>query len=333
MDQEAADRLVSRYAELARLTRRPEVLADVGPFGGLFKLGSYREPVLVASTDNVGTKVKLAGVLGRYQGLGEDLVNQSVNDILCSGAEPLFFLDYIGSYGLPDETKVDIVRGVVSACRAVGCALLGGETATQPGVYAAGDFDLVGFVVGIVERDRIIDGSHIKDGDVLLAMRSSGLHTNGYSLVRKVFGAGLGRDIEEERAALDRNYPGLGLTLGEELLKPHRCYYNELKPLLPILNGIAHITGGGLPGNLPRMLPEGLAARIDKAAWKPQRLFRLIQERGDIAEEEMYRTFNMGLGIVLAVSPENAEAVRSHLPEARVVGDVAPREDEAFVWA
>ncbi len=326
VDIDAAERLVSRFAELARATRRPEVIADVGPFSGLFRLGSYRDPVLVASTDGVGTKVKLAALLGRYEGLGHDLVNQSVNDILCVGAEPLFFLDYVGSFGLDDEAKVEIVRGVASACREAGCALLGGETADMPGLYARGDFDLVGFAVGIVERDAVIDGSRIREGDVLLGLPSDGLHTNGYSLVRKIFDVGLGGEPDEEQARLNETYPGLDGTLGEALLTPHRCYYNGLRPVLRMTKGIAHITQGGIPGNVPRMLSEGLAARIDRRQWRPQPIFRLIQERGDIAEEEMYRTFNMGIGMVLAVSPEDADAVCSQLPEALAVGEVVRGE-------
>jgi len=323
VDIDAAERLVSRFADLARATRRPEVIADVGPFSGLFRLGSYRDPVLVASTDSVGTKVKLAAILGRYEGLGHDLVNHCVNDVLTTGAEPLFFLDYIGGSGVTDEAKLSMVAGVAAACREAGCALLGGETADMPGLYAEGDFDLVGFVVGVVERDAVIDGSRIREGDVLLGLPSDGLHTNGYSLVRKVFGVGLGgpaeqADPDEERERLERTYPPMlhRGTLGEALLTPHRCYYRELEPVLPLLKGIAHVTGGGIPGNVPRMLPDGLGARIDRIAWEPQPIFRLIQERGKIVEEEMYRTFNMGLGMVLAVAPADAETVRSRLPSA-----------------
>jgi phosphoribosylformylglycinamidine cyclo-ligase len=330
VDVAAGDRLVSRIADLAKLSRRPEVLADIGPFSGLFRLGSYKEPVLVSSTDSVGTKVKLASLLGRYGTVGQDLVNHCVNDILTAGAEPLFFLDYIGACGLDDEAKVDLVRGVVTACRAAGCAVLGGETADLPGVYAQGDFDLVGFIVGVVERDAVIDGAGIQEGDILLGLPSSGLHTNGFSLVRKLFGAGEDSDADAERKVLYANYPGLGVTLGEELMRPHRCYYNELKPALAKLKGIAHITGGGIPGNVPRMLPAGLAARIDKAAWKPQPIFGLIQERGELAEEEMYRVFNMGLGIVLAVSPADVDGVRSHVREAFVVGEVVTGEGLAW---
>jgi phosphoribosylformylglycinamidine cyclo-ligase len=328
VDIAAAERLISRFADLARGARRPEVIADVGPFSGLFRLGAYRDPVLVASTDSVGTKVKLAAVLGRYEGLGHDLVSHCVNDILTAGAEPLFFLDYIGGSGVTDEAKLALVSGVAAACREAGCALLGGETADMPGLYATGDFDLVGFVLGVVEREAVIDSSRIREGDVLLGLPSDGLHTNGYSLVRKVFGVGLDGDVEEERARLNESYPGLEGTLGDALLAPHRCYYRDLKPVLPQLRGIAHVTGGGIPGNVPRVLPEGLGARIDKGAWETPPLFRLIQERGTIAEEEMYRTFNMGIGIVLAVAPTDADAdgVRSQLPGALVVGEVVRGE-------
>ena len=340
VDIDAAEGLVARIADLARATRRPEVLADVGPFSGLFRLGAYRDPVLVASTDSVGTKVKLAALLGRYEGLGHDLVNHCVNDILTAGAEPLFFLDYIGGSDVTDDAKLALVAGVAAACREAGCALLGGETADMPGLYAGGDFDLVGFVVGVVERDAVIDGSRIRAGDVLLALRSDGLNTNGYSLVRKLFGIGVGDDPDEERARLDRDYPGLDGTLADALLAPHRCYYDGLKPVLRMVKGIAHITGGGIPGNVPRMLPDALGARIDKRSWDVPPLFRLIQsydpsgERGNIAEEEMYRTFNMGIGIVLAVASGDAENVRSQLPGALVVGEVVRGEgDKRLVWA
>ncbi len=345
VDIDAGARAKRRMAELAASATRPEVLAGVGPFAGLFKLGDYREPVLVASTDSVGTKVKLAALLGRYDTVGADLVNHCVNDILTTGAEPLFFLDYIGGAGLTEEQKVALVKGVATACRAAGCALLGGETADLPGLYAPGDYDFCGFVVGVVERDRIIDGSGIREGDVLLGLPSSGLHTNGYSLVREVFRVGIGGDPDEERRRLDSNYPGLGVTLGEVLLTPHRCYYRELRPLLGRLKGIAHITGGGLIDNVPRILPDpstssgqspstggstelaevsgrGLAARFERGSWRVPPIFTLIQEEGGIGEAEMYRVFNMGLGMVLVCSPEDAEAVRSSLPEAKVVGRV-----------
>lgn len=354
VDIDAAEALVSRFAKIAAAARRPEVLADIGPFAGLFKLGEYSDPVLVASTDGVGTKLKIAALLDRHEGLGHDLVNQSVNDVLCTGAEPIFFLDYIGSFGLDDEAKVAIVRGVADACREAGCALLGGETADMPGLYAPGDFDLVGFVVGVVERDAVIDGSRIAEGDILLALPSSGLHTNGYSLVRAVFEVGVGGDQQAERERLESNLPGLEGTLGDALLVPHRSYWNDLRPLLerqaaggrmggagearwsianfqsPI-KGIAHITQGGIPGNVPRILPSGLGARIDRDSWRVPALFRLIQERGAIDEEEMFRAFNMGVGLVLIVSREEAASVRTQLPEAWVIGEVVP--GKGVQWA
>lgn len=339
VDIDAAEALISRFADAAKIARRPEVLADIGPFAGLFALASkYRDPVLVASTDSVGTKVKLAALLGRYEGVGHDLVNHCVNDILTAGAEPLFFLDYIGNCGLSDDAKVELVRGVAGACRDAGCALLGGETADMPGTYAEGDFDLVGSIVGVVKRDGVIDGSRIEKGDLLLGLPSSGLHTNGYSLVRKIFNAGLGGDPDEERAVLNANYPGLEGTLGGALLEPHRSYLDDLRPLLhpspsalSRVRGIAHITGGGIPGNLPRILPAGLGARVNRASWRVPAIFRLIQERGGIDEEEMYRTFNMGLGLVLAVAAEDADAVLAHLSDAWVCGEVI--SGEGVEWA
>jgi phosphoribosylformylglycinamidine cyclo-ligase len=328
VDVDAAEKLVGRFAELARSARRPEVLADIGPFAGLFKMGTYREPVLVASTDSVGTKVKIAGLLDRFDSVGHDLVNHCVNDILTSGADPLFFLDYIGNTGLTDDAKADLVRGCVEACRAAGCALLGGETADMPGTYAEGDFDLVGFIVGVVESDRVIDGSGIGEGDALIGLPSSGMHTNGYSLVRKLFRAGIDEDRAAERERLNANYAGLEGTLGDALLAPHRPYLDDVRRARGVadVRGIAHITGGGIPGNVPRMLPAGLGARIDRSSWRVPALFRLIQDTGAIGEEEMYKTFNMGLGIVLAVPPEAAGAVLKALPEAWICGEVTSGE-------
>ena len=347
VDIDAAEALVSRYAAMAKAARRPEVLADIGPFAGLFRLGSYRDPVLVASTDSVGTKVKLAALVERYEGVGHDLVNHCVNDTLTSGAHPLFFLDYIGTNGLSDDAKAALVKGCVDACREVGAALLGGETADMPGTYRQGDFDLVGFVIGVVERDAVIDGSAIRAGDALIGLPSVGLHTNGYSLVRRIFQIGLDEDTTAERARLEHHYPELTETLADALLRPHRCYYNDLKPLLlPVaqgpspergaqqaspLRGIAHVTGGGIPGNVPRVLPEGLGARIDRGAWDVPPIFRLIQSKGDIVDDEMYRAFNMGLGIVLAVAPDDADAVRAHLPGSFICGEVVP--GKGVQWA
>ncbi|MEO8456899.1 MAG: phosphoribosylformylglycinamidine cyclo-ligase [Chloroflexota bacterium] len=331
VDIDAAEALVNRFAELAKSARRPEVLADVGPFAGLFKLGSYREPVLVASTDSVGTKVKLAALAGRYDTVGHDLVNHCVNDALTSGGEPLFFLDYIGNTGLTDDAKADIVRGCVEACKAAGCSLLGGETADMPGTYRDGDFDLVGFIVSVVERDAIIDGSAISEGDVLLALPSSGLHTNGYSLVRKIFQIGQDEDPVGERERLMCSYNGLEGTLADALLAPHRCYLDDLRPVLGQLNGIAHITGGGIPGNVPRILPDGLGASIDRGSWRVPAIFRLIQKTGDIDDEEMFRAFNMGVGIVLAVNPDIAGEVQDKLAGSWVIGEVT--DGKGVEWA
>ena len=312
--------------ELVVGARRPAVRADVGPFAGLFKLGRYDAPVLVASTDSVGTKVKIAAVMERYAGVGRDLVNHCVNDILTSGAEPLFFLDYIGNCGLSDDAKAELVAGCVAACQEAGCALLGGETADMPGTYADGDFDLVGFVVGVVERDAVIDGSAIREGDVLLALPSSGLHTNGYSLVRRLFNVGVGGETAAERAVLDQNYPGLEGTLADALLVPHRPYLAHLRPVLPRLRGIAHITGGGIPGNLPRIIPDGLGARLDRESWRVPAIFRLIAEKGGLDDAEMLRAFNMGVGVIVAVAPEDAAEVAKELPESWVIGEVTRGE-------
>jgi phosphoribosylformylglycinamidine cyclo-ligase len=323
VDDEAARRFVERIRPMARSTHGPEVLAGVGPFAGMFKLGGYRAPVLVSSTDSVGTKVKIAALTGRFDTIGIDLVNQSVNDILTVGAEPLFFLDYLASSSLSDDAKAALVEGVASACRDAGCALIGGETATLPDVYSGSDFDFVGFVVGVVEQDEIIDGSTIREGDALLALPSTGLHTNGYSLARQVFGVGVGGDPVEERARADAVYEELGSSLADALLAPHRGYTRELRAARSWVKGIAHITGGGaLIENVPRMLPEGLGARLDRSAWVVPPIFRLIEREGNISEEEMYRTYNMGLGLVFTVDTSDIEAVRAALPDALRVGEV-----------
>jgi len=331
VDLLARNELVRRIKGVAAQATRPEVLSGVGPFGALFQLGQYREPVLVSSTDGVGTKLRIAALLGRYDTVGQDLVNHCVDDILTSGAHPLFFLDYIGSSDLPDERKLELIGGMARACAAHGCALIGGETADMPDVYASGDFDLVGFIVGVVERAQVIDGSKIAEGDVLLALPSTGLHTNGYSLVRKVFGIGVGGDEAADRAALARHYPGLEGSLGEALLAVHRSYYEDLKPVLARLHGIAHITGGGIIDNVPRILPEGLAARFETSAWRVPAMFSLIQEQGGIPDEDMYHTFNMGVGMVLAVAPEDARSVGEQLRDAKPVGRIVQQSDERRV--
>jgi len=318
---EAAARVKARMGELARHSRRPEVLADVGPFAGLFHLRGRRDPVLVASCDGVGTKARIAALLGAYEGLGRDLVSLNVNDILTVGAEPLFFLDYIAHHGLPEEALLALVRGMAEACREVGCALLGGETAEMPDVYAPGDFDLAGFVVGAAERGELIDGSRIAPGDVLLGLPSAGLHTNGYSLVRRVFRVGTGEDPAAERQRLEEYVPELGCTLGEELLRPHRCYLREVMAVRKLVKGIAHVTGGGIEANLARILPSGLRAVIDRRAWEVPPIFRLIQERGRVPDDEMWRVFNMGIGMVLVAGEGDYRRLSKELGGV-AIGDI-----------
>jgi phosphoribosylformylglycinamidine cyclo-ligase len=315
-----AKELIKKYA---RSTYCPEVLSGVGFFGGLFEFKRLKQPVLVSSVDGVGTKLKIASALGKHNTIGIDIVNHCVNDILTCGAEPLFFLDYIAMGRLVPERVEAIAQGLVQACREVGCALIGGETAEMPGIYAGEDYDLVGFIIGVVEKEKIIMGKMIKASDIAIGLPSSGLHTNGYSLVRKIFG--------ETKSALNTYYPELGQTLGEELLKPHRCYYHQLKPLLPIIKGLAHITGGGLIDNVPRVLPEGLAAKFDSQAWTAPPIFQLIQQRGNVDRDEMFHVFNMGIGMVVICSPQNADQLTKQLPEAKVIGKAIKQTGKARV--
>lgn len=296
----------------AKTTHRPEVLGGVGFFGGLFELKGYKQPVLVSSVDGVGTKLKIAVALGKHDTIGIDLVNHCVNDIFACGAEPLFFLDYIAMGKLMPEPVAAIALGLAQACREVGCALIGGETAEMPGLYSGEDYDLVGFIIGVVEKEKIIRGKTIEAGDAVVGLPSSGLHTNGYSLVRKIFG------LDQ----LDKHYPELGRTLGEELLEPHRCYYNDLKPLLSPVKGMAHITGGGLIDNIPRVLPAGLAVHLDKKSWAVPPIFKLIQDRGNVDSSEMYRVFNMGIGMAIICTPDNVSGLTGQLSGAKVIGEV-----------
>ena len=299
------------------------MLAGPGLFGGLFELKGFKQPVLVSSVDGVGTKLKIANALDRYDTIGIDLVNHCVNDILTCGAEPLFFLDYIAMGRLLPDKVESIVQGLANACHMVACALIGGETAEMPGIYAGEDYDLVGFIIGAVEKDKIIDGRTIAAGDIAIGLASSGLHTNGYSLARKVFG--------DTTAALNKHYPELGRTIGEALLEPHRCYYHQLKPVLPLIKGIAHITGGGLIGNVPRILPQGLAVEFDSKSWAVPPIFQLIQQQGDIDNNEMYRVFNMGIGMVLICSFEKVNELTKQLPQAKVIGEVIKQKEARVV--
>jgi len=313
-----AKELIARHA---RSTFRPEILGTAGFFGGLFEFKGYSQPVLVSSVDGVGTKIKIASALGKYDTVGIDLVNHCVNDILTCGAEPLFFLDYIAVGKLVPEQVAAIVQGLAQACREVGCALIGGETAEMPGVYAEGDYDLAGFIVGVVEKEGIVNGETIAAGDVLLGLASSGLHTNGYSLVRKIFSVDRWKEHNTE----------FGKTLGEEFLEPHRCYYQQLKPVLPMIKGMAHITGGGLVDNVPRVLPPGVTAKFDSQSWAVPPIFQLIQREGKVTREEMYHVFNMGIGMVVVCSRSDADQLMAQLPEAKVIGEVVQGEGDERV--
>jgi phosphoribosylformylglycinamidine cyclo-ligase len=318
VDIDAGNETVRRIKSLARSTFTPAVLSEIGSFGGLFQLdrNGYAQPVLVSSADGVGTKLKVAFMTGRHDTVGADLVNHCVNDILVQGAEPLFFLDYLATGRLSPAVAEAVISGVARGCRENGCALVGGETAEMPGFYADGEYDIAGFIVGIVDRSRLIDGRAIGPGDVLVGLPSAGLHTNGYSLARRVLFEAAGWTPETVVA-------DLGTTVGEALLAPHRSYLRSVRPLLErdLVKGLAHITGGGITENLPRTLPEGCAAEIDLRSWRVPRLFRVLQERGGIATDEMFRAFNMGVGLVVVCAAGDAD---------RVI-DLASRSgDEAF---
>ena len=317
VDLDAADQVKDLIKPLVRSTFGPQVLGDIGLFGGLFQLQNFREPVLVSSTDGVGTKLKLAVWLDQYRSIGKDVVNQSINDVLTSGARPLFFLDYIAMESLLPERLESLVRGMAEACSEAGCALLGGETSQMSGVFKPDAFELVGFVVGAAEREALLDPSSIKAGDLLIGLPSSGLHTNGYSLVRAIF------NLEEDRSPLYNAYDELGCTLGEALLEPHRGYWPLLEPVLPLIKAMAHITGSGTEDNLERVMPPGLTARVDWSSWKTPPIFSVIQAAGDVDLTEMRRVFNMGVGMVLVCAAEHASDIVRTLPEAWVVGEVA----------
>lgn len=326
VDIEAADNAKEHIKLLARKTFRPEVLTDIGLFGSLFQIKGNKNTVLVSSTDGVGTKLKIASLMGRYNTVGHDIVNHCVNDILCCGAEPLFFLDYIAMGKLEPDRVAEIVSGLAQACARTGCSLIGGETAEMPGVYQENDFDLVGFIVGSVQKKDIINVRNITPDDTVIGLPSSGLHTNGYSLVRKIF------NIDKQPKVLNKKFPGIKHALGEELLIPHQCYYPALKPYLKKIKGMAHITGGGFKGNIPRILPEGMAVTIDTGAWKVPPIFKLIQRTGRVSEEEMYRVFNMGIGMVIICSAPTAKKMRQDLPQSIVLGKVTKSDKEKVIF-
>jgi phosphoribosylformylglycinamidine cyclo-ligase len=313
VDIDAASQAKARIKQLARSTFSSRVLREVGAFGGFFSLqGLPRDAVLVSSVDGVGTKLKLAFALNRHNTVGADLVNHCVNDIAVHGAAPLFFLDYLATGKMHPKVVTEVVKGLAGACRKVGCALVGGETAEMPGFYPEDEYDLAGCIVGWVKRKGIIDGSNIRPGDAILGLPSLGLHTNGYSLARKVL-------LEQERLPLTEIIPELGRTLGDELLAPHRCYWPVVQPLLARgwLKGLVHITGGGITDNTPRILPAGARAEVRLGSWPVLPIYELIAQRGNVPPDDMLRTFNMGLGMLLIVSPRDLPKVTSNLKKRR----------------
>ena len=303
VDIDAGDALVERIKPLAALTRRAEVLSGLGGFGGLFSMPKgFEDPVLVSGTDGVGTKLLVAQALGRHRTIGVDLVAMCVNDIAICGAEPLFFLDYFATGKLSVDTAADVVAGIAEGCVQAGCALLGGETAEMPGMYAPGHYDLAGFAVGVVERSKMLDGSTVRTGDVLVGLPSTGLHSNGYSLARKVL-------VDSGRFDLGEPVGDLMEPLGDALLTPTHIYVDELRTLRAHgLKAAAHITGGGIPGNLPRVLPDGVGARIDRSCWPLPPIFTLLQQEGALSDRDLLRTFNCGLGIIAVLPADRAQS-------------------------
>ena len=329
VDIEAGNRFVDMIKPLVKSTMRPEVLTDIGGFGGLCGLpNKYKEPVLVSGTDGVGTKLKLAFLADIHDTVGIDLVAMCVNDIIVQGAEPLFFLDYLATGKLEPEAAAKVVAGIAEGCRQAGCALIGGETAEMPGFYQAGEYDIAGFTVGVVEKSRIIDGSKVRPGDRLIALASSGLHSNGYSLARRLV-------FDRMELTVACTFPGTDKTVGEVLLTPTKIYVKSILSLLEkqTVHGIAHITGGGLLENVPRVLPDDCAAVFDVSSRATPHLFSTLQAAGDVERDEMYRTFNMGIGMVLAVPAEQAEATVAHLQsvgeEAWLAGSIIACEHGA----
>jgi phosphoribosylformylglycinamidine cyclo-ligase len=333
VDIEAGDRFVDRIRPLVQKTFRKEVLTDIGGFGGVLALDTTRfpDPLLVASTDGVGTKLRIAFDMDRHDTVGQDLVAMCVNDVVVQGAEPLFFLDYFATGALEPEKATQVVGGIADGCRMAGCALLGGETAEMPSFYPGGEYELAGFSVGVVNRDRIVTGETIRPGDVVMGLPSNGLHSNGYSLVRKLFS-------RERGFRLDTPLEGMQLPLGEELLRPTRIYVRTMLDLLERfpLKGIAHITGGGLHGNVPRILPRDCSVRLHLSRWPVPHIFRHIEQEANLSVSEMLRTFNYGIGMVFVLSKESVEPVSTFLQEAgeacSILGEVLPRlEGESSV--
>jgi phosphoribosylformylglycinamidine cyclo-ligase len=322
---DAGNRAVELMKDSVRATYNESVLAGIGSFGGLFDASALKQmnnPVLVASTDGVGTKVKLAASVGRYRGIGHDIVNHCINDILVQGARPLFFMDYFATSKLHPEQTAEVVTGIAEACKESGMALLGGETAEMPGVYRDGEFDVAGTIVGVLERDRILPRPNLLAGDVILGLPSSGPHTNGYSLIRKIF-----EDVD-----LQSVLPELGCSLADALLAPHRSYFNLLYPHLDKVKALAHLTGGGFIENIPRILPENLSAVIHLNSWEVPPLWNLIQQKGNISTEEMFRVFNMGVGIIVIVDKSQAADFQSSISEpAYIIGELVNGERKVIL--
>lgn len=332
VDIDAATRATDRIKELARTTFNQRTLSEIGSFGGMFDgaFPNLAQPVLVASADGVGTKLKAAFATGVHNTVGRDLVNHCVNDILVQGARPLFFLDYVATGKLSPEVVASVVEGVANGCRENGCVLLGGETAEMPGFYGDGEYDIAGFIVGVVDRNKLIDGKSIEPGDVLLALPSAGMHTNGYSLARKLFFEVAGYEVQT-------NVAELGMTVGEALLLPHLSYLHPLEGLLDqgIIKGLAHITGGGLLDNIPRILPEGTAVKIEQGSWPVLPMYELFRRLGNVSERELYRTFNMGVGMVIVCSATDVTDIKNHFrgrgDSCYQIGDVIAGEREVLL--
>ena len=314
---DSSEEVKNQIKKMAANTYGPDVLGGVGGFGAMYKIAGYKQPVLVSSTDPVGTKLMVAGMAGDYSNIGIDLVNACINDVIVVGASPLFFLDYIATSKMDPEIVNTVVSGIVQACRKVNCALIGGETSEMPGVFARNNFDISGFIVGIVEEDEMLrPHENIKAGDAIIGLPSNGLHTNGYSLARYVF------ELDKNPQPLFNEIPELGCSLAEALLTPHPSYYEVLKPALRLSKGIAHITGGGLYENVPRILPDSLGAVFDSSSWQKPNIFEYIERVGQVDTEEMYRVFNMGLGMVIVCDPKDVESVIASVSQSLVVGEV-----------
>jgi len=327
VDIRAAEEAVNRIKPLARQTFNTNVISDIGSFGGLYQFDCQKlhQPVLVASTDGIGTKILVAKMANKFDTIGQDLVNHCVNDILTHGAFPLFFLDYVGTGVLEPKKLEEIVKGLVIACRENNTVLIGGETAEMPGIYHNEDIDLVGTIVGVVEKENIIDGAEITEGDCIIGFPSTGLHTNGYSLARKIF-------FEKLHLKIDSIIPGIKITVAEALLSIHKSYLSELRPLLATkkIKGLAHITGGGIPGNLKRIIPDGFCARVELNSWEPPEIFKFIQERDSIETAEMFEIFNMGIGLISIVDNASCNAILEEC-NAIQIGTVVKGKDKVLL--